>query len=208
MSRAAAEPFPTAARQVEAARLGMMIFLASEVMLFGGLAATAISLRLQHSQDYATASTELHFGIAGANTAVLLTSSLLVAVAVLATREERPRLTAAMLAGAAALGTVFLVLKGWEYRLEFEEGLIPHLSHGAIRSPVQRLFMGLYFIATGLHALHLTIGITLLALLAGPPGKAARSDRRAVLVGNAGLYWHLVDIIWVFLYPILYLARP
>ena len=110
-------------------------------------------------------------------------------------------------AAAIALGLVFLGIKFTEYALEYRDGVVPH--PGATRTftaGVQRLFMDLYFVATGLHALHVTVGLCLLGSLLWPFGRARR-DRTAVFAGNAALYWHLVDIVWVFLYPTLYLAR-
>ena len=201
-----AEPFPDLIRAREADRLGMLLFLASEVMLFGGLFAAALGLRLAHPLDYAHASMQLHVWLGGLNTAVLLTSSLLVALAVEATRAGRPRAAAWQLIAAALLGAVFATVKGLEYWLEWRDGIMPGVNGSGFENHVQELFMDLYFVATGLHAVHLTIGVVMLLALAVLAG--ARRDRQATVVGNVALYWHLVDIVWVFLYPTLYLARP
>jgi cytochrome c oxidase subunit 3 len=203
---AAIAPFPDAARAREAGRFGMLVFLASEIMLFGGLFAGALAMRIEHAADYARASAELHLWLGGINTAVLLTSSLLVALVVAAVRAERSRLAAWFLAGAIVLGLAFLAIKGTEYGLEYKDGLVPGLDGGGLESPFQQLFMNLYFAATGLHAVHVTVGLALLAAMIWPFG-AARRDPEALLIGNVALYWHLVDVVWLFLYPTLYLAR-
>ena len=199
-------PFPTLARQREAERLGMVIFLSTEVLLFTGLFAAALVLRIEHPRDYAHASRTMHVWLGALNTALLLTSSALVALMVEAVRVGRARLAGWLLAGAIGLGLGFLAVKFTEYGLEYRDGLVPHLSPARLRGGPDQLFMDLYFAATGLHALHVLAGLALLASLLWPFG-AARRDRGATFAANAALYWHLVDIVWVFLYPTLYLAR-
>jgi len=202
------EPYATLHQQHQAARLGMHLFLASEVMLFGGLFAVVMVMRILHPHEVVAASERLHMWLGAANTAILLTSSLLVAIAVEVARETRRRATYRYLAGAALLGLLFLALKAFEYGSEYEEGILPGGSAAALSNPVQHQFMNVYLVATGLHAVHVTIGVLLLAGLAG--GLAAASltlPKRIPLVENLGLYWHLVDVIWIFLYPTLYLAR-
>jgi len=198
------EPFHQAERQEEADRLGMLVFLGSEAMLFGGIFAVAMALRLLHPGEYVTASSQMKLWHGTLNTAVLLTSSLLAALAVEAARGGQPRSAGRALWGAVALGLVFLGIKGHEYWLEYQEGVIPGLSNARFGSAFEQLFMNLYFAATGLHALHLIGGMVLLAIAASK--RSAREDRQAVLIGNVALYWHLVDLVWVFLYPTLYLA--
>jgi len=198
------EPFHEAERQAEADRLGMLVFLGSEAMLFGGIFAAALALRLLHPQGFVAASSHMKLWHGTLNTAVLLTSSLLAAMAVEAARGGRSRWAGRALWGAVALGLVFLGIKGHEYWLEYQEGVIPGLAPSGLRSAFEQLFMNLYFAATGLHALHLIAGMVLLAVAA--LHRRAREDRQAVLIGNVALYWHLVDLVWVFLYPTLYLA--
>jgi cytochrome c oxidase subunit 3 len=200
------EPFPTLERQREAGQFGMFVFLATEVLLFGGIFVASLVLRVEHGAEYAAASREMHYWIGGINTAVLLTSSLLVALMVQAVRTGCARLAAWLTVGAIALGLVFIVLKFTEYALEYRDGLVPGLSGRALHGGPRELFMNLYFAGTGLHAVHVTIGLVLLGSLVWPLG-AARRDRTAGLAGNVALYWHLVDVVWIFLYPTLYLAR-
>lgn len=205
-----AKPFPDADRRRGADTFGMFVFLTSEVMLFGGLFAMMAFDRIRHPAAAAEASQHLSLWIGTANTGILLTSSLFVALAGLAAREGRRRGAAWGLLGAAGLGLLFLVLKGTEYRVDYLDGVLPIVSP---RSPVNagpaQLFIGLYYVATVLHAVHVTVGVT---LLTGVGVGVARGKlpmpARAETVHLAGLYWHLVDVIWVFLFPLLYLARP
>jgi cytochrome c oxidase subunit 3 len=203
------EPYRDPRQQHDAAMMGMYIFLGSEIMLFGGLFAVAAGMRLAHAAEIVQASQSLHFGIAGLNTAVLLTSSLFVAFGVEAGRAGRASATAGWLAGAATFGLCFLAIKVYEYHAEFTEGLLPVpgvQSHYA--TDIQHLFMNLYLTATGLHALHLMIGIMLLLVLSLQTVRGAIPlPQRSIVLVTAGLYWHLVDVIWVFLYPVFYLAR-
>ncbi|MGE0717112.1 MAG: cytochrome c oxidase subunit 3 [Alphaproteobacteria bacterium] len=205
----AREPFDAFVQQHEAARMGMLVFLATEIMLFGGLFAAILAVRIAHPHEFAAASARTHVFIGTANTAVLLTSSFAVAVAALAARAARTRLTSLWLAAASLLGVAFLGLKAVEYGLEYANGLLPGMSDPLrVSSPVEQLFMDVYLVSTGLHAVHVTIGILLLGSLAvRVTSGALRLPGRAVVVEVCGLYWHLVDVIWVFLFPALYLAR-
>ena len=204
-----AEPFHRPEQQRRAGFMGMYLFLASEVMLFGGLFAALLVLRLEHGEAVKAASGHLKMWLGGANTAVLLTSSLCMALAVHAARAGAARRAARWLVATAALGTLFLAIKGYEYWTEYSEGLMPH-TEGAktFADRTEWLFLNLYYVATGLHAFHLLSGIV---VVAGLVLMLARGwtplPRRAVTVEMTGLYWHLIDIVWVFLYPVLYLAR-
>ena len=204
-ARAVQPQFPTLDRQNDADHFGMLLFLSTEVLIFGGLFAVAFTMRAQHA-EYAQASKQMHYWLGGINTGVLLTSSALVALMVEAVRAGRARLAGRLTGGAIALGLVFIAIKFTEYALEYRDGVVPRLSDAHLHGGVQTLFMDLYFVATGLHALHVTVGLCILGSLLWPLGRARR-DRSAVFAGNAALYWHLVDIVWVFLYPTLYLAR-
>jgi cytochrome c oxidase subunit 3 len=145
--------------------------------------------------------------LGAANTAVLLTSSLCVALAVEDARSRLRRRAAAWFALAALLGLVFLGVKGTEYFLEYREGLMPHLGPPSpLRPGPVDLFVDLYFVSTGLHAVHLLIGVGAVATVAAAYAWR-RSPPPAVVAEMTGLYWHLVDVVWVFLFPVLYLAR-
>jgi cytochrome c oxidase subunit 3 len=204
------EPFATAQQKHHADRFGMVVFLASEIMLFGAIFAALTADRILHPGAAALASSKLDMWLGATNTAILLTSSLFVALGGVAAKAGKRSQVAIWFLLAALLGLAFLGVKAVEYHKDYVEGLMPNL--GPI-SPLDgrpaSLFIGLYWIATSLHAVHLLIGI---GLVGGVGIKAARKTlavpQHAMTVEVIGLYWHLVDIIWVFLFPLLYLARP
>jgi cytochrome c oxidase subunit 3 len=200
------EPFTDLARQREADRLGMAVFLASEAMLFGAVIMGLLAMRIWESAAFAATSRNLLLWAGSVNTSILLTSSLLVAIGVEARAVDRDRLAALLFELAALLGLIFLALKAFEYHSEYLEGLMPGVGPKQnFASPGARMFMDGYFVATALHALHVAIGV---ALLGGCAWRLRRKHRPAtVTVENVGLYWHVVDIVWVFLFPILYLSR-
>jgi cytochrome c oxidase subunit 3 len=205
MSLARHEPFPEIARQREADRLGMVVFLASEAMMFGAVVLALLALRVYDSAAFATTSPRLNLLAGSLNTAVLLTSSLLVALGAEAHKADREGIAAWTLATAAVLGLGFLAIKGSEYHSELLEGLLPGAGPQHFASVGARMFMDGYFVATGLHAIHVAIGV---ALLGGSAWRLTRGwPPSKVGLANIGLYWHFVDIVWVFLFPILYLSR-
>jgi cytochrome c oxidase subunit III len=208
MSAHAIGPFDSIERQSDAARLGMWVFLGTEILFFGPLFMGYVYGRFHFPEAFAAASRHTDVLLGTINTAVLLTSSFTMALAVEARREGDVRLARAMLVLTAALGSAFLVIKGVEYANDWHEHLVPGIrfSFDAQHVGGAALFFYLYFVVTGLHALHLTIGIalvlTMVALLMRGRIEAANGERVEV----AGLYWHFVDVIWIFLYPILYLV--
>ncbi|HEY3811970.1 MAG TPA: cytochrome c oxidase subunit 3 [Caulobacteraceae bacterium] len=205
------EPYAGLEQQREADYLGMYVFLGSEIMLFGGLFAALFTVRLLHPQAPIEAAEHFKLWLGAANTAVLLTSSLFVALATLVVRDGRRRTASVLLALAVVCGVAFLCIKGVEYRLEYLEGLMPGVGPkiSPVRSEPAGLIVDLYFIATFLHAIHLSIGVGLLATLAILLLKRdGAAPPRPITVVMAGLYWHLVDIVWIFLFPVLYLPRP
>lgn len=207
MSLLVHEPFADSQRQEEADRLGMAVFLASEAMLFGALIMGLLALRTWEVAAFSATSKRLILLAGAANTGILLTSSLLVAIGGEARKAGRNGLTAALFALAALLGLAFLAIKGTEYAIEYHEGLMPGVGpRQDFASPGARMFMDGYFVATGLHAVHVIVGV---ALLGGCAWRLYRERRlpSTVAVENIALYWHLVDVVWVFLFPILYLSR-
>jgi cytochrome c oxidase subunit III len=185
---------------------GMWVFLASEVLFFGALLVAYAYGRSHWPAGFAAASRETHVVIGTVNTALLLTSSALVALAVALgeTRERRGRVPL-LLWGACALGLAFIALKGVEYAKEFHEHLVPGASFRLQDESGAQLFYVLYFLATGLHAVHLTIGIAILAVFAHG-SRRSRPWASAPRIEAAGLYWHFVDVVWIFLYPLIYLG--
>lgn len=206
-----AEPFQTAAQQHEAASLGMWLFLATEIMLFGVLFLVIAYYRLRSAQAVAEAVGHLHALLAGANSALLLTGSLCMSLMVQAARQGQCRRVQRLLLLSAALGGGFLALKGFEYAWEYRDGLLPGIGkESPLARPAARLYFNLYLLATALHALHVGIAVLLaLGMAAGVRAGRLRLPARATLPEMAGLYWHLVDMLWIFLYPSLYLlGRP
>jgi len=200
------EPFTDAAQQAAADRIGMFVFLGTEVMLFGGILAVALVDRIEHPDAVIVASRRLDLWLGAINTVVLLTSSLAMAIATVAARRERRSAVLAALLATAALGLAFLGLKAFEYAQDYAEGLMPALAPPAAPTdPAQVLFLNLYLTATALHAIHLAIGIGLVLWLAARI--ARRRPAQEMTAELTGLYWHFVDIVWVFLYPVLYLVR-
>lgn len=205
-SHAFAPQFVSRSHRDNAAELGMWVFIATEVLLFGGLVLAYFVYRHAYPQAFAEGSRHTDILIGTTNTAVLLTSSFLVAWAVEVFSPDSAGFGAWLLLGAACLGVVFIVLKGIEYRKEYDEHLVPgidfHLA-GPLANGVQ-LFFIFYFIATAIHALHMLVGIGLLTTLAIICRKAP-TTRHHTAMHSAALYWHFVDVVWIFLFALIYL---
>jgi len=202
------EQFDDIEQQRNAAQLGMCIFLATEVLFFGGLFLGYTVYRSLYPDTFAAASHHTEVVLGGTNTAVLLFSSALMALAVRAAEFKNRKQLVWLLLGTAFLGIVFMAIKGVEYHKDFVEYLVPgsHFEwHEANRSHAE-IFFWLYFAMTGLHAIHVTVGIFVLLTLAVLAwlGKFTAGHHTPVEV--AGLYWHFVDIVWIFLFPLMYLA--
>ena len=198
---------PAAALHVETIDLGMWVFLASEVLFFGVLFVGYTMTRLRFPDAFAAAGRHTSLPLGTINTAVLLTSSLAMALAVQRLCHGRCRVARRLLGATAALGMLFLGIKAAEYGLDYTEHLVPALDFrfDAAHAAGARLFFWLYFVITGVHAVHLTIGVALtLAAMRWLHGsqRAERFDRVRVV----GLYLHFVDIVWIFVFPCLYLV--
>jgi cytochrome c oxidase subunit 3 len=206
-------------QQHDASSLGMWIFLATEVMFFGGLITAYVVYRAISPREFALASQHLTLWLGCLNTVVLLGSSLAMALAVRSAQLHRKRELLWFLVITMALGTCFLGIKAVEYYQEYREKLIPGLNFqmpehepGTSGSEPFRLdpgrfemFFVLYFFMTGLHALHLIIGISLIGVMAFLVRRDWFSGTGETQIEVTGLYWHFVDVVWVFLYPLLYL---
>ena len=187
-------------------RMGMWLFLLSELFLFGGLFVAYAAYRSMHREDFHHAGGELNAVLGVANTVVLLTSSLTVALGVHALREGREREAPRWLGVTILLALVFLAVKAVEWSTKYQHGLFPGQPGLAALPPGERLFFGLYFAATGLHAFHVVVGAIVLAVAAYLVARGRVRRDAPVVMENAGLYWHLVDIIWIFILPLFYLA--
>lgn len=204
-----AHHFDDAGQQRDAASLGMWIFLITEVMFFGGLFTAYTIYRLRYPAPFAEASHHLYTWIGAVNTAVLLTSSWSMALAVDGVHRIQRSRSVRLLLVTAGLGTLFVLLKAVEYALDAHDRLVPGSTFRpdwTTDGAKVQLFFVLYFVMTGLHAFHMLVGIGLVLTLVVRLSKPqASAHRLANTVEMAGLYWHLVDIVWIFLFPLLYL---
>jgi cytochrome c oxidase subunit 3 len=204
-----ASHFDNIDQQREADTLGMWVFLATEVLVFGALFAGYTAYHVQYPEAFEHASSRLNVLIAGINTIVLLSSSLTMALSVYATRADRQRMLVTCLSMTALLGTTFMIFKAVEYITDYHDKLVPGLAFdpGAWENhaPEAQLFLLFYYIMTGLHAVHLTIGIGVLGVLIWLARRGRFSSEHYSPIEVAGLYWHFVDVIWIFLLPLLYL---
>jgi cytochrome c oxidase subunit 3 len=203
--------FDTEAQQKDASTLGMWIFLVTEIMFFGGMFAVYTIYRSWYPDVYAIASSSLNEIIGALNTGVLLLSSFTMVMAVRAAQLGQQRAIVMFLILTLLFGGIFLGVKAYEWNEKFEEHHIPgqaafHLD-GVLPADQghAQLFFSIYFAMTGLHALHMVIGVGILLTLIVQARKGRFSASYYTPVDVAGLYWHFVDIIWIFLFPLLYL---
>jgi cytochrome c oxidase subunit 3 len=205
-AKAFASQFVSSRHRDETAELGMWVFLGTEVLLFGGLILGYLVYRHAYPAAFTAASRHTEIVIGTANTAILLTSSFLVACAVDAFSAETRKICAAMLSGAILLGLAFIVLKGVEYAGEFRQHLVPGIdfSFEPDKANGAKLFFVFYFVATAIHAFHMLVGIGLLAVIAVLTWRSPTTRHRAALHSTA-LYWHFVDMVWIFLFALIYL---
>jgi cytochrome c oxidase subunit 3 len=198
--------YATPGQQRDAVTLGMWAFLATEVLFFGALIAAYFNYRIWFGAEFIAAArlTKVAFGTI--NTGVLLTSSACMAMAVTTYEAGSKRAPVLWLIATALLGLAFIGIKSVEYWLEYQEHLVPALNFDLQRhGGVAEIFFMFYFCATGLHAVHLLIGISLVLWLAIWIG-TDRINRASSTTRLVGLYWHFVDIVWIFLFPLIYLA--
>jgi cytochrome c oxidase subunit 3 len=187
--------------------LGMWAFLVTEVMFFGALFGAYTIYRFRFPEAFVEGSNHLSLTLSSINTAVLLCSSLAVALAVRGAQTGKRTILVGFLLLTVILGAAFLGLKGFEYYQEYEEHLIPSLNF-SVTGPNARqveLFFVLYFFMTGLHAIHMILGIAVMLVLTFLSWRNRFSPDYYAPIEMAGLYWHFVDIVWVFLFPLLYL---
>lgn len=187
------------------ARLGMWLFILSELLLFGGMFILYSVYRYKNPVDFHHASRELEVILGTLNTLILLTSSLSVATSIAAIQRGQRKLSMILLMVTVALGLLFLVNKGFEWGTKIDHGIYPNSSTLLARPKGEILFFGLYYVMTGLHGLHVLIGVCVLSLMLILVAKEKINRTRFVPLENSGLYWHLVDIIWIFLFPLFYL---
>ena len=203
-----AHHFPDLRTQEHAARMGMWLFLATEILLFAVLFAAYAVYRYLFPIGFEEASKLAHVAMGATNTVVLITSSLTVALAIHYARQGESRKVVALLAFTIACGGLFMVLKGFEYYHHWVDGQLPgRLYHFAgLQGPGVSMYFTVYFLMTGLHGLHVLIGMSVLGWVAWRARRGDFGPTYSTPVELSGLYWHLVDLIWIFLFPLLYLV--
>ena len=187
-------------------RTGMWLFLYTEVMLFGGLFVIYANYHHRYFADFAKGGETLDLVVGSLNTVLLLTSSFTVAASISALRKGTRVLAIALLGASVLMGLLFLVNKYFEWGKKFSHGIYPgspELEQGAHGLTI---FYGLYYTITGLHGLHVLIGIVLLTTCATLIQRGQIRQEKDIVLENSGLYWHLVDLIWIFIFPLFYLV--
>ncbi len=221
-----AHHFESLEQQREVGALGMWFFLGSEILFFGGIFTAYTVMRYRSPDAFAAASRQLNALLGGTNTVVLLTSSLTMALAVWSAQIGSSRLLKAFLALTLFFGSAFLVIKGYEWYTEYAEHLVPGPDFGknengkyvleehSTREPIlpekvkaMQMFFVFYFSITGLHALHMIVGLGVLTVQLILAARSSFGVRDYMPIELSGLYWHFVDIVWIFVFPLLYLLR-
>jgi cytochrome c oxidase subunit 3 len=204
---ALAHHFDNLEQQAEAASLGMWVFLLTEILFFGGAFLVYTVYRHMYHDAFVVASHSLDVTLGTINTAVLIGSSLTMALAVHAAQTGSKRLIQIFLVLTMVLGCIFLGIKSIEYAHKFHEHHVPgpYFEFDAKYVREAQIFFSLYFVMTGLHALHMIIGIGVMLVMLWRASRGEFSPEYYVPIEVTGLYWHFVDIVWIFLFPLLYL---
>jgi cytochrome c oxidase subunit III len=199
--------FADSEQQQESAKLGMWIFLLTEILLFGGLFCFYAIYRSWNPDMFYNAHTHLNLTMGAINTVVLITSSVTMALAIRSMQLDRKRAALINLFATLALASVFLVIKYFEYAHKFELGQLPgkFYTFEGIAGSNPHVFFSVYFMMTGLHGIHVLIGMGVIGWIAYRTSRGQFSSQYYTPIELTGLYWHLVDLIWIFLFPLLYL---
>jgi len=188
-------------------RMGLWLFLFSELILFGGMFIVYAVYRFKHPDEFRLASAELDPFIGTVNTIILLTSSLTVAMSITAIQKGKKYFSMALVGTTLILALAFLVNKYFEWAHKISIGIYPQSPDLVNKPPGEILYFGLYYVMTGLHALHVIIGMAVLAVMVTFIAQGKINQHSFVRLEAGGLYWHLVDIIWIFLFPLFYLIQ-
>jgi len=192
-------------RDDKASKLGMWLFLFTEIMLFGGLLLVYAIYRYLNPEDFQHGSGHLDLFFGTFNTIVLITSSFTVAASITATQKGQIKTAVWLLVITIILAAVFMINKYFEWGHKFDIGLYPKGDHFSELAQGEQLFFVLYYFLTGLHGIHVIIGAVIIGFAISRLVKKKITSDNYVFQENAGLYWHLVDLIWIFLFPLLYL---
>jgi cytochrome c oxidase subunit III len=187
------------------AKIGMWLFLLSEILLFGGLFILYSTYRYKNPIEFHLAAWELNRVLGTLNTLILLTSSLTMVLSISSIQKGNRKESASFLIATIFLGFLFLIIKFAEWAAKIGHGIYPNSFRLLGRSTGEILFYGLYYSMTGLHGLHVLVGVFVLSAMLFLMMKGKINENRFVPLENSGLYWHLVDIVWIFLFPLFYL---
>jgi cytochrome c oxidase subunit 3 len=188
------------------AKLGMWLFLFTELLLFGGLFLLYAVYLKRYPQEFAAGGRQLDWVMGTANTSILLTSSLCAAMAVTAVQRDELRRTVTLIGGTILCAAGFMTIKYFEWSAKIGHGIYPGSEHLKSWPPGESVFFSLYYMTTGIHGLHVIIGGALLAWIATRVKAGTVNSGDYVLLENGALYWHLVDLIWIFIFPLYYLV--
>ena len=188
------------------AKLGMWLFLFTELLLFGGLFLLYAVYLKRYPQEFATGGSQLNWVMGAANTVILLTSSLTAAMAVTAVQRSELQRAVTLLGGTIFCAAGFMVIKYFEWSTKIGHGIYPGSGHLKDGPPGESVFFSLYYISTGIHGLHVLIGAALLAWIGSKIRSGEVTADNYILLENGALYWHLVDLIWIFILPLYYLV--
>jgi cytochrome c oxidase subunit III len=188
-------------------RMGMWLFLFSELILFGGMFIVYAVYRFLHPQEFRLGAEELDPYIGTVNTIILLTSSLTVAMSITAIQKGRKKFSMSLLGMTFVFAFVFLINKFFEWSHKISLGIYPQSSVLDKMPAGEKLYFGLYYVMTGIHAVHVIIGMAVLGVMFVFIAKGKINQHSFVRLEAGGLYWHLVDIIWIFLFPLFYLIQ-
>ncbi len=186
-------------------KLGMWIFIFTELILFAGLFLVYAVYRAKYSEDFHIASHQLNVFLGAFNTLILLVSSMTMAMSITAVQKSNNKLALRLILITLFLAILFLVNKYFEWGGKISHQLYPGSDIVMGLKNGQALYFGLYYLMTGLHAVHIVVGVVIIAIIAAKVKSGAINSTDYVLLENGGLYWHLVDLIWIFLFPLLYL---
>jgi cytochrome c oxidase subunit III len=203
-----AHHFASADQQFDSGRMGVWLFLVTEILLFGGMFCAFAIFRSWYLDAFTEAHLHLDKVMGGVNTVVLICSSLTMALAVRAAQTSNRTQTVRMLSLTLLFAATFLVIKYFEYSHKVHAGLLPgaHFTAEGFTHPEASVFFAVYFMMTGIHGLHVLVGMALIGWILARAAKGHFSSRYYAPVENVGLYWHLVDLIWIYLFPLLYLV--
>lgn len=198
---------PHVHRDDTASKMGMWLFLFTEILLFGGLFLLYMAYRFQYSNEFYLSAKELNIVLGTINTIFLLTSSLTMALSIGALQRGQKKLSIAMIISTLGFALGFMVIKYFEWTAKFSHGIIPGSDTLTAKPHGEVIFYGMYFSMTGLHALHVIVGAVIILFMLNFIIKGKITPDNYVRLENAGLYWHLVDLIWIFLFPLFYLLH-